>query len=176
MRIKSDFYKEIETEFKVISEKEHLGSGGNPVSNLSTKMFYLSKHQFNSYDEFDQAIVTEIANTLQSLEDIIVKKALSYQALAKEAYNENVNPQKWVDFAQREAQALSYEMYDEREIKYLRHFHIVWLTWVFCDEELKKLRIKASRDLYHHIGKTEKDYVKKRTEILKNQKIEEEKW
>ncbi|AHI52753.1 hypothetical protein [Spiroplasma culicicola] len=176
MRIKSDFYKEIESEMKIITEREHLGSGGNPVSNLNTKMFYLSKHQFNSYDEFDQAIVAEIANTLQSLEDIIVKKALNYQELAKEAYDQNVDPQKWVDFAQREAQSLSYEMYDEREIKYLRHFHIVWLTWVFCDEELKKLRIKSSRDLYHHIGKVEKDYVKKRTEILKNNVVDEEKW
>ncbi|QBQ07599.1 hypothetical protein SGLAD_v1c04000 [Spiroplasma gladiatoris] len=176
MRIKSDFYKEIEAEFKIITEREHLGSGGNPVSNLNTKMFYLSKHQFNSYDEFDQAVVAEIANTLQSLEDIIVKKALSYKDLAKEAYGQNVDPQKWVDYAQKEAQELSYEMYDEREIKYLRHFHIVWLTWVYCDEELKKLRIKASRDLYHDIGKIEKDYVKKRSEILKNKINDEEKW
>ncbi|WP_339021600.1 hypothetical protein [Spiroplasma endosymbiont of Atherix ibis] len=166
MQIKSEFFKEIETEFKIISEREHLGTWGNPASNLSIKMFYLSKHQFKSYDESDQAIVTEIANTLQSLEDIIVKKALSYQALAKEAYNENIDPQKWIDYAQREAQALSFEMYNEREIKYLRHFHIVWLTWVYCDEELKKLRIKASRDKYHEIGKPEKDYIKKRNNYL----------
>ncbi|KAJ3616841.1 hypothetical protein Zmor_008998 [Zophobas morio] len=94
MRIKSDFYKEVETEFAIISEKEHLTAGGDPVSNLQVKMFYLTKHQFNSYDEFDQAIVSEIANTLQSLEDIIVKKALAYKALAKEAYGQNVDPQK----------------------------------------------------------------------------------
>lgn len=168
MRIKSDFYKEIEAEFKVISEKEHLTAGGNPVANLSTKMFYLTKHQFNSYDEFDQAIVSEIANTLQQLEDVIVKKALSYKELAKDAYGQNVDPQKWVDYAQKEAKKLSYEMYDEKELHYLRHFNIVWLTWVFCDEELKKLRIRASRDLYHHIGQTERDYVKKRNEIIKN--------
>ncbi|ATX71270.1 hypothetical protein [Spiroplasma clarkii] len=174
MRIKSDFYKEIEQEFKIITEREHLGTGGNPASNLATKMFYISKHQFNSYDEFDQAIVTEIANTLQSLEDIIVKKAINYQKLAKETYNQNVDPQKWVDYAQKQAANLSYEMYDEKEIKYLRHFHIVWLTWVYCDEELKKLRVKASRDLYHHIGKVEKDYVKKRTEILKNNTSDDE--
>ncbi|AGR41034.1 hypothetical protein [Spiroplasma taiwanense] len=175
MLVKSDFYKEIEAEFKIISEKEHLGSGGTPVNNLNTKMFYLSKHQFNSYLEFDQAIVTEIASTLQSLEDIIVKKALTYQELARDSFNEDIDPQKWIDYAQNEAQKLSYEMYNDKEIKYLRHFHIVWLTWVFCDEELKKLRIKASRDLYHHIGKVEKDYVKKRTEILKSKK-DEEKW
>ncbi|AUB31458.1 hypothetical protein [Spiroplasma floricola] len=170
MRIKSDFVKEIEAEFKIILEKENLGGGANPASNLSIKMFYLTKHQFKSYDEFDQAVVTEIANTLQSLEDIIVKKALSYQALAKEAYNENIDPQKWIDYAQKEAQALSFEMYSEKEIKYLRHFHIVWLTWVYCDEELKKLRIKASRDKYHEIGKIEKDYIKKRTDVLLNNK------
>jgi hypothetical protein len=168
MRIKSEFYKEIESEFKIISEKEHLTSGGNPVSNLEVKMFYLTKHQFNSYDEFDQAIVVEIANTLQSLEDIIVKKALAYKALAKEAYNQNVDPQKWVDFAQKEAKDLSYEMYDEREVKYLRHFHVVWLTWVFCDEELKKLRIRASRDLYHHIGQAQRDYIQKRNKIIRD--------
>ncbi|AOG60302.1 hypothetical protein SHELI_v1c03470 [Spiroplasma helicoides] len=168
MRIKSDFYKEIEAEFKIITEREHLNGGGNPVSNLSTKMFYISKHQFNSFDDFDQAIVTEIANTLQSLEDIIVKKALRFQELAREAYGKNVDPQKWVDYAQKEAQALSYEMYDDKEIKYLRHFHIVWLTWVYCDEELKKLRVKASRDMYHDLGKVEKDYIKKRSEILRS--------
>ncbi|ARU91927.1 hypothetical protein SCLARK_001402 [Spiroplasma clarkii] len=116
MRIKSDFYKEIEQEFKIITEREHLGTGGNPASNLATKMFYISKHQFNSYDEFDQAIVTEIANTLQSLEDIIVKKAINYQKLAKETYNQNVDPQKWVDYAQKQAANLSYEMYDEKKL------------------------------------------------------------
>ncbi|ASP28105.1 hypothetical protein SCORR_v1c03310 [Spiroplasma corruscae] len=173
MRIKSDFYKEIESEFKIISEKEHLGNGGNAMSNLSTKMFYLSKHQFNSFDDFDQALVTEIANTLQSLEDIIVKKAFEYQRLAKEAYKEEIDPQKWIDFAQGEASNLSFEMYSEKELKYLRYFHIVWLTWIFCDEELKKLRTRVSRDLYHNIGSAEKNYVKKRNEILKN-KINDE--
>ncbi|AKU79583.1 hypothetical protein [Spiroplasma turonicum] len=168
MRIKSDFYKEIEAEFKIISEKEHLGNGGNAMSNLSTKMFYLSKHQFNSFDDFDQALVTEIANTLQSLEDIIVKKAFEYQRLAREAYHEEIDPQKWIDFAQSEASNLSYEMYTEKELKYLRYFHIVWLTWIFCDEELKKLRTRVSRDLYHNIGSAEKNYVKKRSEILKS--------
>jgi hypothetical protein len=168
MRIKSDFYKEVETEFAIISEKEHLTAGGNPVSNLEVKMFYLTKHQFNSYDEFDQAIVSEIANTLQSLEDIIVKKAIAYKALAKDAYGQNVDPQKWVDYAQKEAKKLSYEMYDEREVKYLRHFHIVWLTWIFCDEELKKLRIRASRDLYRHIGQAQRDYIQKRSQIIRD--------
>ena len=168
MRIKSDFYREIEAEFKTIAEKENLGGGANPVSNLSTQMFYLSKHQFNSFDDFDQAVVSEVANTIQSLEDIIVKKALSYQQLAKETYNQNIDPQKWVDYAQSEAYKLSYEMYDERELKYLRHFHIIWLTWVFCDEELKKLRIKASRDLYRYIGKTaENVHIKRRNDLMK---------
>ncbi|WP_339034817.1 hypothetical protein [Spiroplasma endosymbiont of Cantharis rufa] len=176
MRRKSDFYKSIENEFKIISEKEHLNSSGNPVNNLNTKMFYLLKHHFNSFEEFDQAIIEEISNTLQSLEEVIVKKALSFQALAKDVFNENINPQKWVDFAQKEAQNLSYEMYDESEVKYLRHFHIVWLTWVYCDEELKKLRIKASRDVYNNIGQVEKDYMRKRAQMLKDHNDGTDKW
>jgi len=153
MLIKSDFFKKIENEFKTIKSKERLGGGGNPASNLATKIFYMSKTLSTSSDDLDQTLITEIYNALQSLEDSIVKIALNYQTLAKSIFNQNVNPQKWIDFAQKQATELSYEMYSEDEVKLLRRFYIVWLTWIYCDEEFKKMRILSSRNTYYGLGK-----------------------
>ncbi|WP_338969335.1 hypothetical protein [Spiroplasma endosymbiont of Labia minor] len=166
MQFKSEFYKSIDSEFHIIIEREFL-SGGNPVTNLQVKMFYLLKHHYDSKEQFDRAIISEITDTLQSLENAIIKKTTSYQKLAHDSYHQNIDAQKWIDFAQSQATMLSYEMYNESELKYLRHFHIVWLTWIYCDEELKKLRIRSSRDMYNSIGKNEKTLIEKRNKYLK---------
>ncbi|WP_338971249.1 hypothetical protein [Spiroplasma endosymbiont of Panorpa germanica] len=166
MIYKSKLFDEIEQEFEKISKKEY-STSGNPLSNLKTSIFYLKKHHFSSKEEFEKTVVKRIADTIKTIEKDIVTKSVAFQEIAYQNYNQLIDPEKWVNFSKKEATELSYNEYGEDEIKFLRHLYILWLTWVYCDEELKKLRIKSSKEQYKNLGKSQREYITKRNDILK---------
>ncbi|AHI53970.1 hypothetical protein SSABA_v1c05660 [Spiroplasma sabaudiense Ar-1343] len=171
MIFKSELYNEIEEEFAKVSAREYL-KVANPLSNLKTTLYYLKKHHFTSKEELEKLIVKEISETIKILESDIITKAMAFQELAYNSYQQLVDPQKWINFSQREATILSFDEYPEKELKLLRHLHILWLTWIYCDEELRKLRIRSSKDNYINLGKAQRDYIVKRNNMLKERIVQ----
>ncbi|AXK51256.1 hypothetical protein [Spiroplasma alleghenense] len=166
MIYKSKLFDEIEVEFSKVTAKDYT-TAANPINNLKTSIFYIKKHHFPTQEDFEKAAVKAIADTIKILEKDIISKALAFQELAYKDYKQLVDPQKWINFSQKEASKISYEEYSDDEIKFLRHLYILWLTWVYCDEELKKLRIKSSKEQYQNLGKSQREYITKRNDILK---------
>ncbi|WP_342268514.1 hypothetical protein [Spiroplasma endosymbiont of Aspidapion aeneum] len=176
MLIKTEFSKRVSAELRILIDRENVFSGTNTLNNLITKLFYVAKHSPKEGDEFDKDYLKEIADTIFNLEDLVVKNALTYEELIYVSYNKEINPQQWIDFAQSEARKASYEMYDDDELVYLRGLHISYLTWVYCDDSLKRARIRISRESFKKIAQIEKDYVIKRTDNLRDMLKDKEKW
>ncbi|WP_342269312.1 hypothetical protein [Spiroplasma endosymbiont of Aspidapion aeneum] len=144
--LKNVFLNEIKNEIKIFTKNETYINSNDPLGILIHDIFQVAAHTRYGIksNEVDNRIYETINRSLRYLENMVVELAIKYEAVILEHHKQEIDPQKFIDYTQSEAEELSFQLYPRDQIKILRNFHIYYLTYVKASNSLVKARINKS--------------------------------